>query len=137
MKDRKADVICQIDGLIETAFPPAEVWSGTGTSQSASSSSTEPRLRMRPARGRARERRPSYLKAWMMARRAPSYGPIARARSIAPRDVWHRAQMQGDSGRFQVPSGSPQQSHTGGVTGKTALQQDWHTGPLSGCSRSV
>lgn len=65
-----------------------------------------------------------------MSRRAPSYSPIVRDRSM----IRSRPEQLGQRGPWRG-SGSPQPSHTGGVIGRMALQQRLQTQLRSGSSR--
>ncbi len=130
-------------------------WSGTGTTQSASARSSAPRSRIRTASGRASDRRPPYFNAWMMSLSAPSYSPTARARVTVERCLPHNAQSDRDWGLVirdwcrpgvrglvtsdwaRRASGSPHVSHTGGVIGRTAVQQRRHTHPDNGSSSTA
>ena len=112
-------------------------WSGTGIAQAAPSRMSAPRSRIIRPSGLASDRRPSYFKAWMIARSAPSYAPIALARSI--RRGRRRQRAQHASGRLtirHVGNGSPQRSQSGAVKGRIDPQQASQTGPRVGWRRS-
>jgi len=104
---------------------------------SACSSTARQRCRINAPRGRARDRRPSYLIAWTMARSAPSYVPTAAARATNGGRLRQRGHVE--SGRLMTRhdgSGSPQRSQSGGVSGRIERQQIPQTGPWVGCWRS-
>ena len=69
--------------LVEAARPKPARCSGTGTAMSAPSRSCDPLWASSTASLGASERRASYLSAWTIDRRDPSYSPIARARRRA------------------------------------------------------
>ena len=135
---RDPDVPREIGGLIEARAAGAAM-DGAAPGSRRPHRRAGPRrgARIRAPSGRASERRPSYFSAWTMARSAPSYAPIARARSTrrgARRQRGHRA--SGTLIARQVGSGSPQRSHSGGVSGRIDCQHRSHTGPCVGCSSS-
>ena len=70
-----------------------------------------------------------------MARSAPSYAPMARARWMAGRVRRQRGHgSEPATERRHVRSGSPQRSHSGGVRGRIDCQHSAQTGPRVGCS---
>ena len=83
---------------------------------------------------RASVRRPSYLRAWMMARSAPSYSPAAQAQSSVParRQRAHRSTAR--SAARHEGSGSPHARHSGGDGARIDAQQVLQTGPDEGLS---
>jgi hypothetical protein len=102
--------------------------------QSASRRSSSPRQRINDASRSANDRRPSYLKAWMISRNAPVYSPTARDRSMIRLRSLHRLHTRGEDSMARA-SGSPHASQRGGVMGRMAAQQFLHTGPSRGSSK--
>ena len=70
--DGKSDVVGEISRLIETALAPTCRMKGNRYGDAGLQHQILAACRMRSASGFARERRPSYLSAWTMSRRAPA-----------------------------------------------------------------
>lgn len=110
-------------------------WSGTGTTQSAPSSTSRPRSRISAPRGSARDRQPSYLSAWTIARSAPWYAPAARARSTNLRRRRQRGHRASATLTVRhVASGSPQVRQSGGASAAIDVQQAGQAAPRVGNS---